>query len=60
MVERILSVVGNGTYKMFAKRYKIKLFYVKQGKRIKKKLNELKNAIYDYEEKNNVTDGLYF
>ena len=60
MVNRVWSAVSFKTYKMMAKRYKIKLSYVRKGKRIQKSLYQLRDAIYNYEERNNVTNGMYF
>jgi hypothetical protein len=49
------------TYKMFAKRYKIRLSYMKNNKRINKTMRELAVEIYDFEMKNidDLESGLY-
>ena len=51
------NVMSYKTYKMFAKRYKIKLS--KKGKL--KTMKQLANEIYDYEKNHdNIDDGLFF
>ena len=69
MVERIDAPVSRATYKMFAKAYgirlcnKIKLHdkYMVLYKGYKQKtMKELRKDIYEFEETNNITNGLYF
>jgi hypothetical protein len=48
--------VSYETYKMFAKKYKIKL----SKNKIKKPIHILANEIKQFEMKNLITDGLYF
>jgi hypothetical protein len=49
------------TYKMFAKRYNIRLSYMKNNKRIKKTMREMAVEIYDFKMKNidDLEFGLY-
>jgi hypothetical protein len=53
---QVLSPVSMETYKMFAKKYKIKL----SKNKIKKPINILANEIKQFEMKNYITNGLYF
>ena len=60
MVERVPVAVAYESNKMFAKKYCINLTYVVNGKRKKKSLKQFQREIYDYEERNNITNGMYF
>lgn len=55
----MMRLVTGKTYKMFAKRYKIQLSYVSNGKRYKKTMKRLAKEIYEYERDKNLI-GLYF
>lgn len=57
---RILAAVSPLSYRMFARRYGIRLMKKKQGKYVYRCSAELKNDIYNYEQKNMVSDGMYF
>ena len=48
------------TYKKYAKKYGIKLSYMKNGKRIKKNIGQLQEEIYEYETDNDIDNGLYY
>ena len=52
--------IGRGTYKMFAKRYGIKLSTVKNGVRKLKTLKQLSEEIFKFETDNYVDEGLYY
>jgi len=60
MSERIETIVAYETYKQFAKKYKISLSEVVDGKRRKKNTLLLSNQIKEFEKKNKVKDGLYY
>jgi hypothetical protein len=69
MVDRIIAPVSRATYKMFAQAYgirlcnKIKLHdkYMKPYNGYKQKtMKELRKDIYEFEETNNIANGLYF
>ncbi len=69
MVDRIVAPVSRQTYTMFAKAYgirlcnKIKLYdkHMKPYNEYKQKtMKELRKEIYEFEENNNITGGLYF
>jgi hypothetical protein len=48
------------TYKKFAKKYGIKLSYVRNGKRVKKNMDMLMEEIYKYETDEGIEKGLYY
>jgi hypothetical protein len=52
--------IGYETYKYYAKKYGIRLSYVKNGKRVKKNYNELQMDIFKYETENDIKKGLYY
>jgi predicted transcriptional regulator len=57
----MLSVVGYGTYKKFAKKYNIPLSFVNaSGKRKLKTMKRLSKQIKQYESTHKMTNGLYF
>jgi hypothetical protein len=53
-------LISYETYKYYAKKYGIKLSYLKNGKRVKKNMNELIKEIYEYETMNDIEKGLYY
>ena len=62
MTDRILSVVSHLSYRMFAKRYGIRLT-IKEGNTVKyRPSSELKKDICDFEEEfqRYIFDGMYF
>lgn len=50
------------TYRLFCKKYKIALSFLRNDKRINKTIKQLSHEIYIYElqNKNNIINGLYF
>ena len=69
MDERVIAPVSRATYKMFALRYRIRLCnkiklhdkHMRPYKAHKQKtMKELRKEIYEFEEANNITNGLYF
>ena len=60
MSDRIETVVSNESYRLFCKKYDIKLSVVVHGKRRKKNILELRSEIKQYEKTNRITDGLYY
>ena len=63
--ERVLTAVSHSTYRMFAKRYNIRLMDNVDGKYKYRPSSELKKDIWDYEEEHSKnphfpTDGMYF
>jgi len=55
-----MRIISYKTYKQFAKKYKIKLTKVIDGKRIKKSFYDFQQEIYKFEDENNIKNGLYF
>jgi hypothetical protein len=53
-------LISYETYKYYAKKYGIKLSYLKNGTRVKKNMNELIKEIYEYETMNDIEKGLYY
>ena len=61
MVKRVLAAVSPLSYRMFAKKYKIRLTKVIKGVRKYRTSKELKKDIFAYEKKNRpVLNGMYF
>ena len=60
MVKRVLSAVSHESYRMFARRYKIKLTKLVRGVRKYRTSKELKKDIYAYEKKNRPKNGMYW
>ena len=55
------TTVSYKTYKRFAKKYGIVLSYINTNdKRELKTMKKLRREIYNYEFKNNISNGLYF
>jgi hypothetical protein len=54
-----MRAIGYITYKEYAKKYKIPLSYIHNGKRYKKSISELSKEIYEFETKNKLK-GLYY
>jgi hypothetical protein len=60
MVYRILSAVSHQSYRMFARKYKIKLTKRINNKQVRRTPAELKKDIYNYEKKYKPANGMYF
>ncbi len=60
MVKRVFAAVSPLTYRMFARRYGIKLTKMANGSRKYRTSKELKKDIYNYEKKHKPKDGMYW
>ena len=55
----MLTAVSYQTYQQYAKKYKINVTYICDGKRKRKSFEMLQKEIRDYETTNKVRSGLY-
>jgi hypothetical protein len=52
--------ISYNTYKNYAKKYGIKLSFIRNGKRVRKSIDNLQEEIFKYETDNDVGVGLYY
>lgn len=57
---RITAAVSHLSYRMFAKRYGIRLMKKHNGRYIYRSPAQLKTDIYNFEKKNKPLNGMYF
>ena len=57
---RVMMAVSHLSYRMFAKRYGIRLMKKNRGKYVYRTSMELKPDIYNYEKRNRPSRGMYF